>query len=121
MEEKNLTCINCPMGCNIKVVIDNEEIKSITGFTCKRGEAYAKNEVTKPVRVLTSLARIEGGDVSMVCVKTKEPIPKDKIFEVNSEIKKLKVKAPINTGDVLINNVLGLGVDVIATRDVKSA
>ena len=81
MEIRNLTCISCPMGCQITVEMDGNEVVSVTGNTCKRGEVYARKEVTDPTRIVTSTVKVIGGKADMVSVKTKEDIPKDKIFD----------------------------------------
>ena len=82
MREQNLTCIGCPLGCSISVSLsDNGEVSEITGNTCKNGEEYARKEVTNPSRVVTSIVKINNGDVNMVSVKTAEDIQKGKIFD----------------------------------------
>ena len=78
MEKRELTCISCPMGCQMTVYMDNGDIK-VTGNTCKRGEIYAKKEVTDPRRVVTSSVRVKNGELIRVSVKTETDIPKDKI------------------------------------------
>lgn len=118
MEEKKLICISCPMGCDLTVKTDANEIVSVTGNTCKRGEVYAKKELTNPTRIVTSTVRVEGGNADMVSVKTKEDIPKGKIFEILKDIKSVTVHAPINIGDVIISNISDTGVDIIATKQV---
>jgi len=118
MENRELTCICCPLGCQIKVVLDGGEIKSITGNTCERGKVYAQKEVTNPTRIVTSTVKISGGEKEFTSVKTKNDIPKGKIFDVMKDINKVVAKAPINIGDVVIDNVAGTGVSVIATKAV---
>ena len=81
MEERKLTCIGCPMGCPLTVVMNGEEVESVTGNTCKRGAVYARKEVTNPTRIVTSTVRVVGGSINMVSVKTKEDIPKGRIFD----------------------------------------
>ena len=78
---RELTCIGCPMGCPLIVTMEAGEVISVTGNTCKRGDVYARKEVTNPTRIVTSTVRVSGGDADMVSVKTKEDIPKGKIFE----------------------------------------
>ena len=82
MEKRNLTCIRCPLGCQITVTLENGEVTEVTGNTCPRGEQYAKKEVTNPTRVVTSIVRCAGGVLPVLSVKTKDDIPKGKIFEV---------------------------------------
>lgn len=112
---KELTCINCPLGCNVEVTVEDGEITNITGNNCKRGEVYARNELSNPVRVVTSTARVDGANQYSVSVKTEEAIPKGKIMEVMQEINKSQIKAPVAIGDTVIEDVAGTGVRVIAT------
>lgn len=113
---KNLTCIICPQGCSINVEMENGEVKNITGNTCKRGYDYAYSEVTNPVRTITSTVKSKDGD--MVPVKTSKPIPKELIFKCMEEINKAIVNQSIKIGDVVIENILDTGADVVATRNV---
>lgn len=116
METKEMTCINCPMGCALTINIDEDNI-TVTGNTCPRGEAYAKTEVTNPTRIVTST--IETSNGLRVSCKTASPIPKGMIFNIMNEIKNTIANVPINIGDVLIKNVCGTGVDVVATKNIK--
>ena len=117
MEKRELICIGCPMGCPLTVGLEGGEILSITGHTCRRGEVYARKEVTNPTRIVTSTVDVEGGKVARVSVKTKEDIPKEKIFQCVKALKGVTVKAPVHIGDVIVANVADTGVDIVATRD----
>ena len=99
--------------------MENNEVVSVTGNTCKRGDVSARKEVTHPTRIVTSTVRVENGEIAMVSCKTQNDIPKEKIFDIMKEINKVTVKAPVKIGDVLINDVAGTGVNVIATKDVR--
>ena len=118
METRNLTCIGCPLGCAITVTMDGGNVVSITGNTCKRGSDYAAKEVTHPTRIVTSTVCVRGGP--MVSVKTAQDIPKEKIFEIMKYINALTVTAPVHIGDVLLKDIAGTGVDLIATKEVLS-
>ena len=118
METRELTCIGCPMGCLLTVEIDKGEVTSVTGNTCPNGERYAKKEVTNPPRIVTSTVVIRNGDKPRLSVKTKSDIPKSKIFDVMKEIDAARIDAPKHIGDIVIENVAGTGVPVIATRNV---
>ena len=83
MEKRELTCIGCPLGCALTVEIDGNEVVSVTGNTCKRGDDYARKEVTNPTRIVTSSVRVEGGTLAAVSVKTKEDIPKEEQRDEN--------------------------------------
>ena len=117
---RELTCIGCPMGCPLIVTMEAGEVISVTGNTCKRGDVYARKEVTNPTRIVTSTVRVSGGDADMVSVKTKEDIPKGKIFECVKALKSVEVPAPVYIGDVLVKDVAGTGVDIVATKNVES-
>ncbi|MDE7311868.1 MAG: DUF1667 domain-containing protein [Eubacterium sp.] len=116
-KKKELICIGCPMGCPLTVSMEQGAILEIAGNTCPKGEAYARKEVTNPTRIVTSTVRVEGGSRNLVSVKTKEDIPKDKIFACMEEINNILAKAPIAIGDVLLENVAGTGVAVVATKE----
>jgi CxxC motif-containing protein len=113
--KKEMVCINCPRGCHL--VVDTETM-TVTGNTCIRGKNYGISEVTNPVRTVTSTAKISGGEINRVSVKTDKPISKKLIFSCMDEINKLSLKAPINIGDILIKNVLNTGSNIIATKSV---
>ena len=117
MEKRELICIGCPMGCPLTVEMNGTEVVIVTGNTCPRGDAYARKEVTNPTRIVTSTVKVEGGKVDMVSVKTKEDIPKGKIFECVKALKGITVKAPVHIGDVILKDVAGTGIDIIATKN----
>lgn len=121
MEERNLICINCPMGCALTVRMDGENVVSVSGNTCRRGEDYARKEVTNPTRIVTSTVRVLGGDAPMVSVKTKQDIPKGKIFACMEALRGIEVTAPVHIGDVILENVADTGADIVATRNVDIA
>ncbi len=119
METKNLTCINCPLGCALTVTLEGTCILEIKGNTCKRGAEYAKREVTNPVRMVTSTVRVTGGVLPMVSVKTREAIPKEKMFACVRELKQICLKAPVKMGAVILSDVAGTGVDIVATKEIE--
>ncbi len=119
MENKNLTCIGCPMGCQITVTLDKGEVLTVEGNTCAIGDRYARQEVTHPERTVTSTVVITGGDKPRLSVKTKGNIPKDKIDECMKAINAVRAVAPAHIGDVIVADVCGTGVDVVATRNVE--
>lgn len=118
MEKRDLICIGCPLGCMITVEMDGSQVVSVTGNTCKRGDDYARKEVTNPTRIVTSIVGVTGGHLDMVSVKTRNDIPKRKIFDCVQALKGVTVKAPVHIGDVIVSNVAGTGVDVIATKEI---
>lgn len=118
MEKRNLICIGCPMGCPLVVTMNHGEVVSVEGNTCKRGAVYGKKEVTNPTRIVTSTVRVTGGSISVVSVKTQEDIPKEKIFDCVKALKEIEVAAPVHIGDVVLRDVAGTGVDVVATKNI---
>ena len=119
MEKRDLICVSCPIGCAITVELDdNGQVISVTGNTCKRGDSYARQECTRPERMLTSTVKVEGGRLPVVPVKSSVPVPKEMLFDCMSEINKVTVKAPVKIGDVVLKNILNTGADIVATNDV---
>ncbi len=114
---KNLICIVCPKGCHLQV--DEENGYAVTGNSCPRGAEYGKTELLHPTRVLTSTVRVEGGLHRRLPVKTAAPIPKELMFEAMEALNGVTLTAPVTVGQVVISNLLGTGVDVVATRDMK--
>lgn len=112
-----ITCISCPVGCRMEVTHEGENVLSVRGNTCKRGDAYARQECIRPLRMVTAAAPVRDRDMP-VSLKTRAPIPKKEIDGCMRAIMETPFSAPIAAGDVLIQNVCGTGVDVIATKAV---
>ena len=115
MEKRDLICIGCPLGCPLTVTIENGEVTEVKGNTCPKGDAYARKEVTNPTRIVTSSVRVKGGDRVSVSCKTKSDIPKSKIFDVARALRDVEAQAPVAIGDVLLEDVAGTGVQIVAT------
>lgn len=109
---KELTCIECPMGCKITIDIESG---NVSGNSCPRGKVYAENEVKSPKRVVTSTVKVMSG--KMLPVKTDVPVNKADIFEVMKVINTIEVKAPINTGDIIMSGVCGA--NIVAAKTIK--
>lgn len=112
---KELICICCPRGCHLQV----DDNLNVTGNFCPRGAKYGKEEISNPTRVVTSTVRISNAELAMCPVKTENPIPKGKIFDVMKSINEVRISAPVKIGDIIIPNVCGTGVNVISTRDME--
>lgn len=120
MQKRELTCINCPLGCQLTVEMDEDSnVLSVTGNNCKLGDIYARKEVKDPRRMVCSTVRLEGGKYPTVSVKTKNDIPKGKIFNIMKEINQVTAKAPVHIEDVLKEDLCGTGVDLVATAERK--
>jgi CxxC motif-containing protein len=115
---RSLTCIGCPLGCQITVESEDGAVVCVIGNTCPRGEAYARKEVTAPARIVTTTVRVRGGELAAVSVKTEKEIPKEKIFDCIRALKVVETAAPVRTGQVILADAAGTGVNVIATKDV---
>lgn len=116
METKEMTCIGCPLGCELKAIVDGDDIR-VSGNNCPNGEKYAKNEISDPKRIVTSTVAVLNGGEKRVSCKT-GLVPKNKIFACMNIIKELSVKAPIKIGDVLVSNIADTGADLVATKNV---
>lgn len=112
---KELTCIICPRGCRLKV----DDQLNVTGNFCTRGKQYAINELTHPMRTITSTVRVCNRLDCVVAVKTVPEIPKDKIFAVMNEINKVKINAPCHIGQIVIKNVLNLNSDIVVCQNIE--
>ncbi len=121
MEIRELTCIRCPIGCQIKVELENGVVRSVTGNSCPRGEEYAVSEVTHPVRTVTSLVKIKGGERPVVSVKTASNVPKEKMADVVRALKDIELTAPVRIGDIVCRDIAGTGADVVATSNISES
>lgn len=124
MEARTLTCIGCPMGCQVKIEYevknDSVDMDSIlvTGNTCPRGKSYAISEITNPTRTVTGTVGVENREGIVVSVKTDAPVPKDKIFDVAQEMFRIKAVAPVRIGDVVCENICETGCNLIITKNI---
>jgi CxxC motif-containing protein len=115
---RNLICIGCPMGCPLEVQMEDGQVISVTGNTCKRGEDYGKKECTNPTRIVTSSVVVEDGQLDTLSVKTEKDIPKNKIFECIQNLRGVVVKAPVKVGEIIVKNIANTGVNIIATKNI---
>ena len=118
--KRDLICIVCPMGCHCSIEEDATAPKGykVTGITCKRGEDYAIKEITEPTRMLTSTIRIEGARLPRLPVRTSGAIPKERIHDCMDLINALTVAHPVAMGQVLLKDLFGTGVNLIASRSM---
>ena len=119
MEQREITCIECPKGCLVTVELENGKVQKVTGNSCPNGLSYAIEEVLNPRRILTYSEAVKGGEFHVVSVKTKKPIPKGKLFEAIDVLKTVCLSAPVQVGQVVVKNILNTGIDVVATADVE--
>ncbi len=118
---RELTCIVCPVGCRLRAAVEDGQLQSVEGNSCKRGADYARDELCDPKRIVTSTVRVDRGLLPLAPVRTREPIPKDRIGQALIEIAKASVSAPVHIHQVVVADVAGTGVDVIASRSMRAA
>jgi len=116
---RKMTCIACPNGCQLEVNEAGGRVISVTGNKCEKGEAYARQEIENPMRVLSSTVSAKGLELKLVPVRTSKPIPKGKLLEGIAEIRKLTLDRPVKAGEVIVKNFLGQEADLIAARTVN--
>lgn len=118
-KEVVLTCIRCPRGCQISVGLEGTDIVSIDGQSCRRGEMYARSEVSNPVRTVTTTVPVMmGAGERMVSIKTSIDVPKDKVMDVMRAVQSVVACAPVSIGDVIARNIANTGADLIATKSI---
>ena len=113
---KSITCTRCPMGCTLTVT-EKSGVLTVTGQGGPRGEEYGRSEYTCPVRTLTTTVLVTGSVELLLPVRTNRPIPKEKLFDCMETVRNLRVAAPVRAGQVLLENIAGTGVDLIACAD----
>ena len=120
MANKEIICIICPVGCAMKVRCDQSSEYIVTGNKCKKGHTYAIRELTNPTRILTSTVKVMSCKQKRLPVRTREAIPKNKIFDSMRVIDSVVVKPPIRISEAIIRNLLGTGVDLIASKSIDA-
>lgn len=115
---KSMTCIVCPMGCQLQIAKDNSGNITVTGNTCPRGAKYALKELACPTRTLTCTVKVAGGARPLTAAKSNKEVPRDRQTECMSVVRRAFVNAPVKAGDVLIPDILGTGADIIAVENV---
>lgn len=114
---KDLTCIECPRSCVLKVCVESCRVVKVSGEKCPKGKDYAVSEVENPRRIFTSTVSSRGLVLKMIPVRTDKPIPKDRVLEAAGEIRKIKLEKPVKAGEIITENFLNLGVNLLATRN----
>lgn len=123
VEKIPLTCIICPMGCSMEVTVETDanghkKVTAVKDNGCKRGEQYAAKELQNPTRTLTTTIKVEGGVLPVVPVKTAGEVPKTSLLQCMEVVRRAGCKAPVKRGDILLYDLLGTGINVIACADV---
>jgi len=120
-ESTRIICITCPMGCTLEVTHDGGTITRVEGNSCKKGPKYAEAELTDPRRMVTSTVKVTGGVYPLVPVYTSAPIPKPLIFDLLRELRKVQLNAPVQVGQIVLENALNTGIDVLASRNLAAS
>ena len=113
---EELICIVCPISCRIEVHLEERKATKISGYKCLKGKEYAGEEAVAPKRMLTTTVLLENGTFPLLSVRTEKPIPKKRLFDAMEILRRTKVSAPVELGQVVVKNLLDLGINVIATR-----
>jgi len=121
VETTKLICITCPVGCELTVTHEGKKVLEVEGNQCKLGIEYAKQEISEPRRMIITTVRVRGGFHPLVPVRSAEPVPKEKIFPILKELRKVELEAPIEMHQVVLGNVLGTGVDVVTSRSLSAS
>ena len=117
--KKEIICTVCPRGCHILAEGDGKSVALLEGYGCKRGITYATAEYSNPVRILTTTVKVEDKENELLPVRSNTPVPQAKLFECRDIIKKTTVKAPVKRYDVIVKDICGTGVDIVATKDIQ--
>ncbi len=120
MERVHLICIGCPLGCPLEAELENGQVLSVCGHTCKNGEKYARKELASPTRIVTTTVKVTGGVLPVVSVKTASDIPKEKMRACIQALRAVELAAPVEIGTVVLSDVVGTGVAVVATKTVAA-
>ena len=121
VETTKIICVTCPVGCTLEVTHDGDTVLEIAGSACKRGTDYVQAELTDPRRMVSSTVLVRGGIHPLVPVYTADPFPKPLIFSLLAELRRIELQAPVRMGQVVLENALGTGVDVLVSRDLPAA
>jgi CxxC motif-containing protein len=117
-ETMKMICITCPVGCRLEAVHDGPNVTKVTGNGCKRAMGFAVTELTDPRRMFATSVKVKGGIHLLAPVYTEKPVPKSLIFDIVKELRKIELEAPVRIGQVVLEDALGTGINIIASRDL---
>lgn len=121
MEKNKIICVSCPIGCRMTIQSKDGKIISIIGNDCPKGIKYAEEEFINPLRILPTTIKVIDGEFPLVSVKTKKAIPKRLLLKAMVEIAEIEVNAPVKIGQIIKDDLMGTGVSLVATRNIKRA
>ena len=117
-EKRHFTCVICPIGCEIDVQVENDEVVSMKGNKCTKSEEFVRQELKEPMRVLTTTVRIQGAKWSMLPVRSDKAIPRRLFFQAMEQLADVELEAPVNVADVIVKDIAGTGAGIVATRSM---
>ncbi len=120
-EQREFICVTCPVGCSIQATVEGDTLLEIHGQACQRGEAFVREELTAPRRMLTTTVRVTGGRLPLVPVRSSVPVPKGLMFDIARALRKVELLAPVADHQMVLENALGSGVDVVTSRKMEAA
>lgn len=118
IETRSFLCVSCPIGCSLTVDLEDGNFVGVSGNKCPMGASYARNEVKNPLRLFTSIVQVEGGVLPVCPVRSESPVPLTSMLDIAKALAAVKVRAPIRIGQIILPDVCGVGVDLVATRDL---
>lgn len=121
MEEIRLTCINCPLGCELTASVESSRVLAVACNQCKLGIAYAEKEVVSPMRMATTTVRLGGAAIGAAPVRSASPVPRNKVAACVAALKNTELTAPVRMGQVVFPNICDTGVDMVATREIPAS
>jgi CxxC motif-containing protein len=119
-EERHFICVTCPVGCSIVATVEGQELIAVRGQGCKQGISFVQEEMTAPKRMLTTTVQVVAGALPLVPVRSTEPLPKENLLAVAKELRDVVLRAPISEHQVVIENVLDTGVDIVTSRALEA-
>ncbi|MFO7698084.1 MAG: DUF1667 domain-containing protein [Anaerolineae bacterium] len=119
-EQREFICVTCPVGCSIQAEVDGQELVALRGQACQRGEAFVREELTAPRRMLTTTVRVSGGRLPLVPVRSSVPVPKGLMLEIARALREVALDAPVADHQMVLENALGSGVDIVTSRAIEA-
>ncbi len=119
-EHRAFICVTCPVGCSIDALVEGQELVELRGQACARGEAFVREELTDPRRMLTTTVRVRGGKLPLVPVRSSAPLPKHLLLDVARTLREVELEAPVQQYQVVLENALGTGIAIITSRPLPA-
>jgi CxxC motif-containing protein len=121
VDQREFICVTCPVGCTIDAMVEGQDLVEMRGQACGRGEAFVREELTDPRRMLTTTVRVRGGRLPLVPVRSSAPLPQHLLFDVARALREVVLDAPVREHQVVLPNVHGTQIDIITSRPLKAS